>query len=87
MIPNIAILLYALAGLIVGGINIYMQLFVADNWPPSHWKCLQWDAIAMIVFLCVFIWPVVLVLMAIDSTYQKYLLKRAGKPVQRGTAE
>ena len=36
MIPNIAIFLYAFAGLIVAGINIYMQLFVADNWPPSR---------------------------------------------------
>lgn len=82
MITTSAFLLYALAGLIVASINIYMQLFVADNWPPTRWKHLQWDAISMIITLCLFIWPLVLILMAIDSTYQKYLLKRAGKPTQ-----
>lgn len=72
-------LLYALAGVIVAAINIYMQLFVADNWPPSNWKHLQWDAIGMIVTVCLCGWPVVLVLMALDTSYQKYLQKRAAK--------
>lgn len=80
-------LLYALAGVIVAAINIYMQLFVADNWPPSNWKHLQWDAIGMILTVCLFIWPLVLALMALDSTYQKYMLKRAVKPAKQSMAK
>lgn len=81
------IALYASAGLIVAAINIYLQLFIADNWPPSNWKHLQWDAIGMIVTVCLFIWPLVIVLLWLDCAYQKFTLKRAVKPAKQSIAK
>lgn len=47
--------------------NIYTQLVLADNWPPTRWHRIQWEAVLMLLTASLFAWPVVIFLMLTDE--------------------
>lgn len=81
MVSNELIAIWCMVGLLIASWNIYLQLFLADNWPPSNWYRIQWDAVVMLITLCLFCWPLVAVCMAIDrETINAYQRKRKAAP-------
>ena len=54
--------LWAIVGFITALWNIYTQMVLADNWPPSNWKRISWDAVVILMVVCLFAWPLVVVL-------------------------
>ncbi len=65
------IALWTAAALAVCSWNIYTQLILADNWPPSSWKRISWDAAALLLAICLAAWPLVLVLALNEYRSQK----------------
>ncbi len=58
--------------LAVCAFNTYWQLVLSDNWPPTSWRRISWDAIAILLTVSLFAWPLVLVLMWLDrDTYRR----------------
>jgi hypothetical protein len=63
--------IWVIAALITATWNIYTQLVLADNWPPSSWRRISWDAAALLVAVCLAAWPLVLALALGDYMEQK----------------
>lgn len=63
--------------LLVTGWNIYVQLVMADNWPPTNHHSIAWEAVGMLLTLCLAFWPIVLVCMWLDN--QRPIYRRALK--------
>jgi len=63
--------IWVIAALITATWNIYTQMVLADNWPPSNWKRISWDAVVILITVCLFAWPLVLVFALGDYMEQK----------------
>jgi len=52
--------------------NIYVQLVIADNWPPTQYRRISLECVFMLATICFFIWPGVLICMWIDDTRRDF---------------
>jgi len=77
--------IHIIAALLTFALNTYVQLVLADNWPPTDHSKHAWDAMAMLLTLALFCWPFLLFLMWLDGTPEKYLkhLAQKNKIVER----
>ncbi len=66
------LILHIIAALITFALNTYVQLVLADNWPPTNRSRIAWDAMTMLLTLSLFLWPFVLFLMWIEGMPSKY---------------
>lgn len=66
---------WIIVAILVAGWNIYVQLVIADNWPPTNRHAIAWEAVGMLITLCLAFWPIVLVCMWLDN--QRALYRRA----------
>lgn len=58
--------------LLVFFFNTYLQLVLADNWPPSDWRRVSWDAVLILLTISLFAWPIVLAMLWMDkNTYRR----------------
>lgn len=64
---SLIIILWIAAALITFAYNTYVQLVLADNWPPTKWHRIAWDAVVMLLILALFGWPFVIFLMWLDD--------------------
>lgn len=60
-------LIWVVLALITCARNIYVQLVLADNWPPTHWHRIQWEAVIMLLTASLFAWPFIVFLMIADE--------------------
>lgn len=56
----IYLIFHITAALLTFAANVYTQLVQADNWPPTHWRRIAWDAVGMLLFMALIAWPFVL---------------------------
>ena len=78
------IITYATAGLLTAATNIYHQLYIVDNWPPSNWRAVSWPAVAIVTAICLVLWPAVWPLMWIEEIHTKHLRHKRNHPTNKG---
>lgn len=60
---------YAVAGFLTASVHLYQQLYLSNNWPPSNWRSVSWAAVAMVIGICLVLWPAAWPLMWIDNSH------------------
>lgn len=55
--------------------NTYYQLAIADNWPPTNYKKIAWDAVFTLFLLSLVAWPFLIFLMLLEHHQTKKFRK------------
>ena len=66
------LILWIAAALLTTTWNSYIQLVIADNWPPTNRHAIAWEAVLILLTLCLLCWPLVLILMWLDNQREEF---------------